>query len=524
MDLETVRRLTIQATTDGVDKATSGLNALGAAYDAVSKSSDVSAKTTDESSKRALSAQGAYDRQTLSVVSGARAQADLEKGLKVANAALAQGVITTGEHAARVDLLNQKFNGLNGTQSAVAKGMQGLQFQMIAMSGNLGLAGGVLAAFGPWGFAAAAGIGATVAAINYVIDSADKMGDKAIAVRKFSDETGFSIAQIKALKAAGADLGITSDSIEASLVKMTIQLEEARHGQGTLFDQVRAVNGELAIELSNAKSAPQAWDILAKAWQNAGNARNTLSRAVFGKGGVQDGLLLGSTASAGGLEAVVAARKALSDGSTDDEIRHWAELKIQIDETQKRIDNLMASTYTTAVLERQAAFLTVQEKITRSLIAAQANPVRSVVAAVTEGNATYNPFDDPSNKKYRIESTDPAQKDPSGVANATSNVAVKIRDRTEAEKALTDAAIKNANLDKERVGLLGSAASIEDRRLSRILDLTAALRQNKLTQDDYNRAVSSANLDAMIQKESTRIGFIGAIVFIRPKQRNGFRK
>jgi hypothetical protein len=56
---------------------------------------------------------------------------------------------------------------------------------------------------------------------------AERIGDKSIELKKFSDVTGLSVTQIKGLTKAGAELGVGSDEITTSLEHFSIGLNEA---------------------------------------------------------------------------------------------------------------------------------------------------------------------------------------------------------------------------------------------------------------------------------------------------------
>jgi len=57
---------------------------------------------------------------------------------------------------------------------------------------------------------------------------------------------------------------------------------------------------------------------------------------------------------------------------------------------------------------------------------------------------------------------------------------------------LQNESAKALNTERERIGLLGSAATEQERLNLRTLELNAALLANKITQEDYNRALAAA--------------------------------
>jgi hypothetical protein len=179
---EVVRRLTITANSTGIEDTTAKLNSLGTATANL-------AIVTDTSAKRALSAEAAYNRQTLSLDPAARAQANIAKATKTANDALAQGIITQDDHAKRVKTITDKYTEQTGSAAALAKATQAVQFQMIAFSSGLGVTGQILSAFGPTGFAAAVGLGAISSALSFVSEKSHELAQKAKEIKEFSEAT-----------------------------------------------------------------------------------------------------------------------------------------------------------------------------------------------------------------------------------------------------------------------------------------------------------------------------------------------
>src|SRR6185369_7745453 len=143
--------------------------------------------------------------------------------------------------------------------------------QLIALSAGAGPVGTFLSALGPWGMAGAVGLGAVAAALHYVSEESSRMGAKAIELQAFKEVTGLTIAQIAALRNAGSDLGVEGDTITSKFEKLTAGLNEARRASGQLYDDVRTVNAALADELQRSTTTAQGIDVLAKAYQQAGD-------------------------------------------------------------------------------------------------------------------------------------------------------------------------------------------------------------------------------------------------------------
>ncbi|MDB5531758.1 MAG: hypothetical protein JWO28_73, partial [Hyphomicrobiales bacterium] len=433
--------------------------------------------------------------------------------------AVDQGRISQAAAAAEIANIQAKLGQLSNTQKATGVATQNLQFQMASLAGGMGLFGQVLSMLGPWGFAAAVGFGAISAAINHMESEAARMADKANEMRSFAETTGLSITQLKALGRAGAEFGVRTDTIAAAVDKFTVSMEDARQKTGTLYDAVRQIDGGLANELAGAKTTAQAWDVLGRARAAASDqSKNALSKAAFGKGGLDVGLVLDATEQSGGLDVIINRQQKLN-GLTDDQIKKWGITKTQIDETQKRTANLMASTYTQEVLDRQLQAALLEERITRAIIAGTAERQKSV-SGQYDALGNYTPGATAPQTPIEAATSSLAaglnagqKPDLSGYdaqRKAIEAVTAAVKSGIDEDKARRDAAIGDANQTKERVAYLGSAATAEERASARIKDLTASLLQNKIGQEDYNRAVGAVNLDKSAALIGGRVSALGA--------------
>lgn len=119
--LNTIRRISIDAQTTGVDRAKSDLQGLAQAADRAGKSVDNLAIVTETSARRQLSAAGAYDRVRTSVDSAYRAQLQYERGVRAVERAAAQNVGTEAERARTLQLLKDRYERATGAQDAHAR-------------------------------------------------------------------------------------------------------------------------------------------------------------------------------------------------------------------------------------------------------------------------------------------------------------------------------------------------------------------------------------------------------------------
>lgn len=359
---ETIRKITIQGSTQGVTQATAELQKLGVAQDNLAKGGQVQATVTDLQSRRALSAAEAYRRQTLAVVEGARATDQIAKATRTADAALQQGVITQIEHAKRIDLINQKYGQASGMMNAYAKATQTLQAETQALASNLGTAGAVLGAIGPVGIAVAAVLGVVTVGISELIKSAERMGERATQMSNFAIATGFSVDQVRALTRQATLLGLSGDQVQGWLQKFAVNLDDARRGAGPLAEAMDRIDHQLLVQLEMTKTNAQAWDIFAKAADRAGLSVSEFMKVALGKGSGQAVILTQATLAAGGLDAMTASQNRFKQG-TSAQIEEWKKLNNELTEAKSQVDQAFAKMFTSEVLQREIGFYQWLKKI-----------------------------------------------------------------------------------------------------------------------------------------------------------------
>lgn len=115
MAQEVIRRLTISATSTGIDEQTGKLNKL-------TDASTQLATVTDTNAKRALSAEAAVAKLTNTIDGAAAAQAKIAAGTKTLNDALAQGLITQEKYNQNLALLKEKYGEVGAANDNVKEG------------------------------------------------------------------------------------------------------------------------------------------------------------------------------------------------------------------------------------------------------------------------------------------------------------------------------------------------------------------------------------------------------------------
>jgi hypothetical protein len=171
------------------------------------------------------------------------------------------------------------------------------------LAGSLGFVGTALLGLGPIGLAAGAALGAFSAATAIATSKANELEQKAGRLEDFAKSLGITITQLQALQIAGAEAGVSNEKVEAGFGRLAASIDQFRKAQGEAYDQVNRLNPALAEQLARTRDTAQFVNLLAQAWDKADTSqRNALSKAFFGKGGLDMGRLMGEIGNAGGIE------------------------------------------------------------------------------------------------------------------------------------------------------------------------------------------------------------------------------
>lgn len=132
--LQTIRRLTVEGRTVGVNEATASLTALSRAQTSVAQTADGMAVATERSSKRQLSLASAVDRQRMSDDLAFKMRAQAERAMRTYDAALNQGILTLGEHAAAQERVRIRYGASGQAAEQMGRSIGLARHEMI----NLG--------------------------------------------------------------------------------------------------------------------------------------------------------------------------------------------------------------------------------------------------------------------------------------------------------------------------------------------------------------------------------------------------
>lgn len=341
---QAIRRLSIEATEKGVDEVTGKLKQLGQAQNDV-------AVASDKTEKASLSLDSRFASLERRFVSTIRQQQDYQKVQRDVNAAVAQNPALQGRANAVLAAAAIRYDQAGIAARATAAATQGVNLQLVALAGGAGPVGTFLSALGPWGFAAAVGLGAASKAFSSMTESADALASKARALRDFADVTGLTTNQVQALRSEASKFGVTADDAQSAIQNFTARFDELRNGSGELLTQIRRINPALADQMAGANNAADALTMFGKALQNVDNIfqRNALVKAATGRGGLSAAQFLT------GLDVNAVSGK-FKATLTDPMIDELQRLSIEVDKTTSRAQQNFASIYSVQVLQAQKQF------------------------------------------------------------------------------------------------------------------------------------------------------------------------
>lgn len=259
MNTEEIRLITIRAAAD-VDKAVADINKLSAAQDGLTVVSDKSSRAT-------TSVRNALESQSRSVDANYRAQNQYNTAQLAFTRGLNEKMISEDRYNQLSELNTKRLKDATGAHSVLEKAMSGVQGQLVALSAGAGPVGVFLAGLGPWGMAAAAGLGVTTEALHFMNDEAKRMGELARMLRDSAQTIGINTDQMQALNMVAAASGVQTDKNTLAFERFTVQLNELRKGTGTLFTELMTVDQGLVRQLAGTKDVTAAIDLLAASYE-----------------------------------------------------------------------------------------------------------------------------------------------------------------------------------------------------------------------------------------------------------------
>lgn len=502
--LNVIRTLTIKSTTEGIPESTAALKNLQTAHENV-------AKVTETSAKHQLSMEKALAQNERRFNSSLRAQQDFEKVQKQLNLAVAQNPALQLRANDVLRRAAEHYGRALTAQTLWSRGMQAANDNAQMFAARLGPIGGALSALGPAGLTAAAGLGAAALGAHKLVTEVNALADRAGKMVDFAETTGLTTTQLQALQKAAAFVGIDVDKVGQGFERFSVQLEELRRGSGELFNALNRIDPALTDQIAGTRDAGQAWDIFARALARADRElANVAAKAAFGRTGIPFTRLAGATNEAGGIAALEQGLGRVNT-LTVEQLKRWDELKDRIDFTSKTARDNLVSIYADDVLAGQLKFyeallLVSQTAKTfqlapdlKTLITFLASPV-SGVAAYVIGQGTRAAFGGGSST-------------PSASPSAPAAATFAERFGAFSGNVTTKPEFDAARL-RQRIEILGSAASATMKLALAEAELAIRARAAGVSQEDLARGIAALRLDNVIALEQRRIALLGEMASV----------
>jgi hypothetical protein len=404
-----------------------------------------------------------------------------------------------------------------------------IESRMVGMGASMGMVGAVMQTIGPYGIAAAAGLGLVVVTLEKMVESANRLGEFSRMLTESAQTIGLNTDQLQALNIAAESVGVSADSNSQSFGRFTIQLTQLRDGTGTLFKELESVDSGLTRQLASTKDVTAAIDLLARAYASATDQakKNAIAQAAFGRGGINQGSVLSQIDAAGGLAAYQAGL-GTADSLTQDQIKHWSQLSIEIDHVTTLAKNNIASIFTTPILEAEGKFAEVFLEFSRTMkewhtsdewkaFVTGISIVASAVSIAAKG----------LNRGIDLVTGAPAPTAPRGAPQGPNLPAPATFDQMAggmfggASSVTTKPQFDLAEM-KTWTSFMGSALTAQQQLTEKTLELKAAF--DKLSpsqqasaemQGRYNAALSVVKLESVISIETKRNSILGEMATVQ---------
>jgi len=444
-----VASLGIQVDTSDTKAATEALKQFAQQAGLSEKAANDLAEATKISGQSMETVVKSVGLNKTAVVLSARAYDEQTKALKSASTA-------TKDHVAATASLDRAVGVITDSISR--------------MSHETGVLGGVLRALGPGGLAIAAGFGAAIFAMDKLAESARKLGEEAKSISAFSQTVGISTDTIQALRAGAEKLGVSTGSLDTFLERLSVNLNAARVASGPLYEALQKIDQSFANQIKDAKDVGEAFNIVIRAFQQAGLAGPQLLREAGGRGAVAITPLIQQIAQAGGTEKFT---KAMHESVvlTQEEIQHLKELTGELGELEKINITLFRKMFAEDVLSAQIRFQQTLGNILKIIDQLSKIPRDAGSLALLSGGAP------------GIAPPVPAgPPGPGQTTQITIPILPQLANLPSTQPSRLEAAAgfrAQANELKALNEISGDAASLDDKLRQRIAELTAAFLENK---------------------------------------------
>jgi len=483
--------------------------------------------TTEKLDKSNRTTSAGFDRLIGRYDAAAKAQQTYDRELSRIAKYEAEGIGTAAQHALIRDKVTKAYEAEMLAARAAAGQLTAhekataslsvvtgdLQGRLQGAVGSLGLMGQALSALGPMGIAAAAGVGTLTLGFMAMDSAAHSLAQKAHELHEFSESTGLSTNQIQALRKAALALGISTDSMESSLQKATVQFEELRNNGGKTLELLRRYRPELAEQIQSTDDFTEALGIMGKAFEGLGKSQeNALSKSFFGKAGFSEmaRLIKGMD-----LKKLEDDFRASGRGLDEGLIKRLDELENKINATSKKAKEGFSKLFSEDILKAELAFWEMLLKISDTMKKFELSPdfmtLLKFAGALTSigsgqigsdlGSRLGDPGGGKANKPGGL--ADQLGVNDVGQDRRTGGLADQLG-INDIGKEAKEAAGKTSQAligELERtVAALGAAATEAEKYELALAKLKDQLAKVEITEETFNRAVKALDTNATIMK------------------------
>lgn len=436
------------------------------------------------------------------------------------NAILQAGVPIGSEQAdvigrmagALFDLKKKQQDAQNQT-SLFDKVAGGLKGQMIALAAGAGGFGVALAGFGPWGLAAAAGLGVVSTIMDKMGRDIDEFTAKASKLRDFSDLVDLSATKIQALQITANANGVSTERLTMNIERLSQGMAMLRDGSGPLYDALNKVDHGLVDQLSRTTDLGTALNLLAQAYAKADSSFTKTQIAKAAGGNAKFGAVLQGIADAGSVEALTQAQQR-NITISEEQGKALNDLQNKIDALKAHTKDTMASLFATDVKQRELEAAEVLDRMANRMKEMKENASGSwwvnflaAIAKTGEGNqqdyihSGGGPVPDQVAYNAALERRSELEKRASEIRG---ELKAKTDAQAAAEKAQQDAEAKQTpqyinQQWQNRISILGGAATTTELLAAKTAGLNAI---NAAASGEYSNLIGRAQAYYKFQLES----------------------
>jgi len=490
---EAIRRMTIVTDERGTTETARKLQDLSKAQDAVTVSEQRKERAQQSAARSLDSIQRQYDKTYA-------AQQRLQKIETDLNRARAQGLVSIDRQRELMRLATAQISGASAANDNFSRATAAANLALGRMGVSITPGMGALAGLG-------AALGAAALAFHAASSAAGKFADDMGKVYDVAQIIGLTTSQLQAINDKGSEFALTEEKISTALQRFTSQLEQAHRGEGELFQQLQRVDPALAIRLARTNDNAEALEVYAAALNKASTAeRAGLARAGLGRTGFDVGLLLSQIGKEGGIGALTDEFRKSGDAIDKEMIERVRKIKREIDDMAGDAERNFASIFSVGLLEAQFKFYETWRDISRiakefSLSAEWPLFVAGLkaVANIVPGGSLLSLLPRGGTKVT--------------VGPGGSSVPLPMA-RPDAAPTSSEAFAQNAqlelNLYKQKIAVLGEAATAAERLKLKQLELNAAVAQNAELTPLATRAQEALKQSYNVQQLQAMVSALGS--------------